>query len=59
MDRKTTGLILIITGAVSAAVGVVVYFTGSNPSWLTPALGIVTLVTNFIGLPLAFTPTVK
>ncbi len=57
MDRKTTGLVLILTGAVSAAVGIILYFTSADPSWLKPALGIVTVVTNFIGLPLAFTPT--
>ena len=57
MPRKTLGLILIITGAVSAAVGIVVYFTTSDPSWLKPALAIVTVVTNIIGLPMAFTPT--
>ncbi len=59
MSRKRWGVVLIVTGIVTAGAGVIVYFTTADPTWLKPALGIVSFIANAIGLPLAFIPDTK
>jgi hypothetical protein len=58
-DRKKWGVILMITGIVSLAVGIITFFTASTPVWLPQGLAILTFILNAVGLPLAFIPDPK
>jgi flagellar motor component MotA len=56
MDRKKWGNILIITGVVSAVVGVILRFTNVSPDWINQGVAIVAAVAGMLGVPLAFIP---
>jgi hypothetical protein len=58
-DRKKWGVALMITGIVTLAVGVIVFFTPATPDWVSKALAVVTLALNLVGFPLAFVPDPK
>jgi len=54
--RKKWGLAAILTGVLFAVVGLIVYFTASNPAWLGPTIFVIETILGVLGVTLLAKP---
>ncbi len=49
-ERKKKGLAFMVTGVVTAAVGVILYFVPATPVWVPTVLSLITAVCGVLGI---------